>query len=444
MACSANKSNATAGIGSAILSANNGTAGPLLYDTVSSIFGQEGGWRTVKDYHVERLDVTPINTPAFGGIANFNMPKISDYVGRIQLLFTISFDVAGGAALPVKQGVVGGAGYAAIREVTLTYTSGNIQRITGDDLFLHDYLRTTSNDRNHLDNLTDLSNGVTSSAGTPLSVGLEGTGAIVGFEVSYVMNLPVWWSWSPKTYIPYLTLANDIKIDVEFQQTSKFLYSFGNGGASANTVSNVQLKDVKFRYESILVPQSQRAVLHDMVNSSQDGLLYKILDHERHAKEIIPAGSTKYILKLANLRSPTITIVFYCRLKAEVDEAAGDGSPGAQGPVYHNYQCVDKFHLRGNNGVIFPEVDSNYALHHINATHWHNDLQGKAIYSIPFTVTPMDYLNSTGGLDMGNLNNPSLVLEWAAPTAADMYLDVNAFTHNFVQIKGGDMIKLLH
>ena len=464
-------SNASQGAGA---QGNTGTGvmAPLLEDTVNCPFMHKG-WNTHSKYHIERLDVSPCCTASMGGITNFVIPKIQDQIGEVQLILKFRFDAIGSVADVAYRnfytaGLVPGACYAAIREVKVSYSTGATQRITGEEIYIFDHLRHSTNDKYLLDGLTDISNATAASANTEdstsrvsagfydpvVSGNIDGT----GIEVVYTVNLPLWWTLDPSLYLEYLTLANDLRIDVEFNPMNSILKV--NRGLNTNLpipdiangpdIRNAMLVSAKLRVMHIHLPNHRRLKLHQSVNQTQEGVLKKTVDYERHNRIGINAvGMTHYEVNLTNFRSPTIALIFYLRKKADVDSRvllgaagqAGRGQRATSGPTYWDLQTVGRHHLKGNNVILYPEVDDVYCRYYVGGRHWNNDTPSN-MYTINFTIDPQNVVDSTGSLDFGNIHNPTLVLDWDTPITGDYYLDVIALTHNFTQLKGGDMISV--
>lgn len=408
------------------------------------------GWEKSMPKHKEHLDTLPTNAGKLGSTTSFVIPKMQDYVGRVHLIFALGLDVVQNGLGTAAGGIVPGGCYQAIKSVTLSYSSGTVERFSGEDLLISDILRTTSNDKQLLNGLTDIANAIAFQGSVDGETQQQVVDKGAGFfpngtsnVVTYHLELPFYWTRHPRMYLPYLAMANDIHVTIEWYSQNHFIYGHTNliDQADPTRIENVALLGPKLRIEHIHVPNEQRRNEYSNVNETSEGVLFPLPERERHVKELIKEGTTVATINLSNLRSPSQSVVFFIRKASELTETFGDGTDGQRGPKHYNFHEVKSFHLRANNGIIVPERDHVYATRFLAAENWANDIP-LAIYPIDFADHPMDTLNHSGSLDFGNLHNPQLVITFNQQLDEDYCIDVLSHTHNYVQLKGGDIQRL--
>jgi len=446
MAAASSVSNSVAGLGNTALSANNSVFAPFLHDESRSPF-QYNGWAKVRNFAIDRLDVQPETAATFQGASEFRIPKTGDMLGPLQLMFNMEVADSGAGGAVGNYGLVGGAAYAAVQEVRMTYLSNLIQQFTGHDIFQLHSLLTEEEARVPLDQLTGFGLGATGLADTVAHAGAPGS-----VQRSYVLDLPVWWGWLGQMYLPYSMLAELLRIKVTWSSaqrvTSQDAASIAAGEAANLTTT---LSAVKMRVAYIHLTAAERAELEARVNGSQNGITYKSLEWEVQ-EQTLTNDLQSTDIALRTFRHPT---KFLSMVVRPASGPAGTGGVLGSGPNINDtepylYHDIDRYTVIANGSPIHPETDHNYAIHYLKPLYFSAKSRTQSIYTACWDANPEDFINSNGHRDFGNLHNPQMRIASDAGLLTNvragqsLVVTIWAWHHQAFSVQGGEITRVFN
>lgn len=266
---------------------------------------------------------------------------------------------------------------------------------------------------------------------TPITEGVGGGLTVLERQalatVSQSFVVPIWVPWRKfKKQLALVGIPNKIRVTV-------YLKPFAACGFSATvpfphtwTYSNVSL-----RTEGNDVDELKKAKYWDM---TKKGITIKMIDFETHAREVIPAATSQFRLKIRNIKNDTFNIYFYLRSVANIDDATQRDPFNFLAPL--SWQLMD-----GNQPMTDLITYTDFV-----RTQWNEmypDAPSNTGYCcIPFCPRAFVRLSEDdcyGSRAMVHYNNPELVINFAAPTGAPIYLDVIGEIHQQIINKLGDV-----
>ncbi len=271
---------------------------------------------------------------------------------------------------------------------------------------------------------------------TPITQGLGGgltdleRRALATTTQSFIV--PIWTPWRKfKKQLPMVGIPNKIRV-------SFFMKPFTQVGLTSVVphVHTWTYSNVTLRTEGNDVDEKKK---NFHWNASKDGLVIKTVDFEEHRREIIPSGTSTFRLKIRNVKNDCFNLYFVLRLVAALDD------PTVRDPWGYltaaSWQIVDgnqpmtdlityQDFVRTQWSEMYPDAESDLGYH-----------------CIPFCPRAFVRLSDDdcyGSRAFVHYNNPELVINFASPTAANIYLDLVGEIHNQLIFKLGDIRPLLN
>lgn len=190
--------------------------------------------------------------------------------------------------------------------------------------------------------------------------------------------------------------------------------------------------------------------LHLRRFDTNQGVIYKILDVEQQLRQSIAAAAGVYTIKLDNFRLDSQFIMFYVRKNTidvpwAVDRMQSDTTATiltAVNPDVSALLPITSFRVIANGKTIIDTCTDRENRHHWRKLYFPGGQVGEPIYFIPFSEMLRDHRNVVNFQNLANLG--TLELELTMPVAAvARFVDVYNICHNIVQMKMGDIIRLL-
>lgn len=472
------------------LGANTGVQDIFFFGTQLSPFAYKG-WTTSTNFMIERKDYEPINTTNFNNTVIFQYPQDTDLAGPPALVITLpriivgtnsgnTFTGTGGSNVSGNTGTqaamtnhryIEGAGLHLIENITITYGSNLLQTIRPEDLEiradLYEQTETLQYTKELMGFIGENSHNSDVTAGEAHVI-----------NRTYTIHLPtVFWGISPNQWLPVFLLkdVNNLRINVKLKSWNSIVTAsvatLTSGGATISpphthiqTVATGVTPDsstpleVRLRCVNVHLTGFEKDYFVSLAGSrgtregtEDDGLLYKFQDVERHERNIIASGTTKYSLKLTNFKSPTTQLIFILRPVNKVDAAwpytastSVSLADQRQDPSDAQYKQIDYNTITANGMDLCRRQNYRDTTLSEMLLYYPNGFK-KNIYVRVFNdLTPTDELNCVGSINFMNLNNPTLSLEFLTALNGDHYLDVYAKTHQVIQMVNGQLHRLFN
>lgn len=241
-------------------------------------------------------------------------------------------------------------------------------------------------------------------------------------QTFYIPVLP-WWArgQNPSHFLPIKNIAAKCvtRIDVYFKNYNMFLIA--DSGTPSITMTSLQMLT---RFYHVTTPQ--KIAIGQLVSK---GYQVKMIDTtQKIEQQVLLAGSTEYIIKLDNLRSPVSELYFIIRLQSDVTTQNGS--------KYWNLQPSLTWDLEGSgtyivrNGIINQAVNL-YILNSEKYRGFGQDL----VYGWVWSWMPVEGASSfLGSFDFSNIVNPILRLDFSTAPSVNLQLDLYTCVDNTVQI----------
>jgi hypothetical protein len=181
--------------------------------------------------------------------------------------------------------------------------------------------------------------------------------------------------------------------------------------------------------------------------------LYKILDLEVQQRQTVAATAGVFTIKLDNFRLDSQFIMFYIRKNNidtawSVDRMQSDATGSvifAPAPDVSALLPMTSFRLIANGKVIVDPCTDIENRSHWRKMYFPGSQIAEPIYFIPFSEMLRDHRNVVNFQNLANLG--TLELELTLPVApvgvTGRLVDIFNVCHNIVQMKMGDIIRLL-
>lgn len=468
------------------LGANTGVQDIFFFGTQLSPFAYKG-WTTSTNFMIERKDYDPINTTNFNNTIIFQYPQDTDLGGPPALVITLprivppaDTDAGTGTTSAVAAGAytgaqnrltnhryIEGAGLHLIDNITITYGSNLLQTIRPEDLELRADLYEQTETLQYTKELMGF-------VGTAAASHTSDIGATERDKIrrTFIIHLPtVFWGISPNQWLPVFLLkdVNNLRINVKLKTfnsivtadvatgqsaSSQFLRTVSSGVAADNSTP----LEVRLRCVNVHLTGFEKDYFVSLAGSrgtregtEDDGLLYKFQDVERHERNIITSGTTKYSLKLTNFKSPTTQLIFILRPVNKVDAQWPYSSSltvsyanTVQDPSDASYKEIGYNTITANGMDLCRRQNFRDTTLSEMLLYYPNGFKKNIFVRVFNDLTPTDELNCVGSINFMNLNNPTLSLEFLDALDQDHYLDVYAKTHQVIQMVNGQLHRLFN
>lgn len=479
------------GASNAVLGVNAGAFAPLLLSRQTSAFDYLGYIRHA-NFVITHTDVEPLNSAVPGGVVNLELPHNGDLLGPIQVMYTAQYQAFARAGAAFNSVVaspyaswVGGVGYRGHDTIEAKYGSHRVYYAEHLEHFLEDALYTNQEAAFPKDLITGLESGRLGiddhkvKSGLAAGAAVTSGGAITQTGVAPVTvtkdiihDIPVPWAKTTRTYAPYFSLANKLRLNmrltahVNLLDTNLPTTAGGVADPAGIVTSSFAVVNYKLRCTFVHISDEKRAQLNAVINGTKAGLFHKISVWETQKNELIVDAPTPLVEKtinLTNLRAPVQAIYFVLRKTIYASPNPASAAPYASQPYF--FVDVDRYRYMNSAGDMFPEVDHKWALFYYRPRHHTNKLSTFSCYPAIFTLTAERHTDSFGFIDFGNTHSPRLVIKRdsgltgatqanppgpfnnglaAAYDSSNVIVDVVALTSQFYSYQGGDWKQVIN
>lgn len=426
---------------------NNAKHGNLaqVYTSSDSIWEPKSFARTNIFATDNTFSSKPTGAPAtFGGIDRFRFRKRGGRVSRVWMKISIT---AGVVAAANRAAYVDDLGQLILDDLRLEYASKEIQNYNGE--FLKAYKRLMEH------SITQEHYHATNFAGLPPGAGGSEATREANVSAATVIFPELEWFYFTRSEDYAQTpeaLSSELELVVRYQRLERLVYArviaTGLTPAVDPFTTRPTISESLLFTQLIHCPGPEKE-MHLRRFDSPQGLLFKILDIEQQVRQSIPLAAGVHTIKLDNFRLDSQFIMFFVRAvtidtdwaidRMQSDTTAtiltGGGSVAALLPV-------TSFRLIANGkAIVDPCTDiENRAVW--RKLYFPGSQIAEAVYFIPFGHALRDHRNVVNFQNLANLG--SLELELTMPVSATTRLvDIYNVCHNAVQMKMGDIIRLL-
>ncbi len=378
-------------------------------------------WGVVKEYTQEYIDRSPVNGTT---LTVTDATQTSSWVLKPQedLILSTLFKrrVSQLAGADASRRFVDYYGYFSINEVRVSYQNRDLYRVTGEELYLIHRLFLSTNPSTAVDDL--VAGNLTDAERITLAADVNGQ----------EIYTPLWllpWMQGQRHGLLIGQLPSEVHIDIIHERESKVIQSTDAMSATSHSLSEIAL-----RTESVHIHPDDRGALERMVNDpNTDGVVYKIIDIEKHTRVAVGAADTTTSIQLSNVRNPVSWFALTFRDQADVNSA----DPSTADPT--DFKAITNFRLltAGSDETVRTVTDKFRSW--INGTHF-SGFPNPKIYTWSFARAPEDLVNASGLRALANLVNPTLEVNYSAPGSA-RYIDAYFFVHNTIQHHRGSLVK---
>jgi hypothetical protein len=229
------------------------------------------GYVRTSNFQLDLQDVEPQSAASFGSTAQFIIPKAADLLGPLDLMVEFEQSTGLGSAIANDKaafvGWVESVGYAMIEHITFAVGSHDVERISGDQLYLINELMRSDEHRfaKHIgktgrplvrancsgsawspvydtDTLSNSNNRLIANridaSGVETSVHYDGKKLIIPLGLFFTKH--------PSVYFPLAAIAgcNDIRISIKFRSYKELIQIVTNQTVSNNSVTTAAPLDL--------------------------------------------------------------------------------------------------------------------------------------------------------------------------------------------------------
>lgn len=398
-----------------LTSFNTGFLDTLLLEPDRSPFDYHG-FNATSHYAQDHIDYDPSNAPAgFNSTAYITQPRGDYIIGKVQLTFTVS---AIAKATGTYARLMDFGAYQCIESIQCK--QGNVDLISPyietDDLVL---LYNMSLDRDERDH-TDLNIGANLSSAERDSAALA--------NQNFLVELPVWWSDHPGMYLNMKPFNKDLQYQIKFRSLVDVIETDATTPSSdvTATISNIKLRVFHYTQpEQVL--NRQTALTDSRMPNQASGQLKKTVYWEKQLNNVLTSGSQAFTVKLDGIKGNVIDWCFIVRPSANIN-------PGNANQDRLTFVNIASWELYDGNTLVIRNVDSQYNRMYLYP-HWYSGVPGNYIFGYSYSLTPENFLNSTGHLTHGSFKDPKLKVYFSGATGTTYRLDFFARSHQFIQHK---------
>lgn len=383
----------------------------------------------------------------FAQTDRFRLRKRGGRVGKVWMKITIGPSVLAVVVPAVRAAWADDLGQLILGNVRMEYASKEIHAYPGE--LVKAYKRLLEHD------ITREHYGATNFALLPPGVG----GSEAVREANLTNGCTVFpeleWLFFTKFEDYAMTpeaLSSEVELVVDYTPIEQLVYARNAAGAIpvGNIFTTRPTITESLCFTQLIHTPGPEKELHLRRFDTDQGVLYKILDHEQQVRQPIPAAAGTFTVNLDNFRLDCQFILFFLRFDTILTPWAVDRMQVATSDtiltgVAQNVSAltpITSFRLIANGKTIVdPCLDiENRAVW--RKMYFPGSQIAEWIYFIPFGEMLRDARNVVNFQNLANLG--SLVLEVTVPAAASpRLLDAYNICHNIVQKKKGDIIRLL-
>jgi len=389
--------------------------GELFAQGIQHSYFAPEAWQVISDKIRDMQIQTQTQNLSFGQTVTFEIDKTGTLAEDIKLDLTLSAITGNGGGTYAR--ACDFLGLALIRQVQLTYQQNTIQTYDNNMLFLK---HVRDHDITHRQVFTsNLAGGLTPAQ--------RNTRATAPQKVRTYVK-PYW--YGNKGHNPIITaLANRYKFKFQLANLQDFIQT---DYASVNC----SIQQADFVNETINTVGDERDQFSAMTFAAK-GISYLIEDTHSTGYIKIPAGTQKIAVSLQGFVLPFSSIYFTLQRDADVSIPYQKKQFELPLAVFNN---IDNYTFRDGTNAIFQtfhgtsDVADIYQKHHCGSQ-WgvYGPLGG-------YWATEIADLKNVnlGSFNAANINNFQLYIEFKAPLAEDLQLNVTLFEHNWVNHQGGE------
>ena len=373
--------------------------------------------------HREEVDVTAQTPAAYGSTIVYEIPRNSDYIGQVQLLFQLGALASTGAGANYPRWS-DGLGYLLIDQVRVSHGSNHLQTLTGLDIAkIHQMTRSSD------DNYEDLTRSNLQS-----NVAQRAANAAAAHEV--IVPLPLFWTAQPRTYLPNHSkvVRQDLRIEVTLKALTQLAET--DGSDLTGTPSSVVL-----RVEQIHVGATEQAQVQQEQNGknaslSVPGYARMVTTYERQDNIAVAAVTTEQTFALNQLRHPTKAIQFTVRDNADVPS----GLTATRDEF--NYQQLASWSMDAQGRTLVIPRTHLYSLFYYNNRFYSAD-PSKNIYAASWSFNPQATADQFGYLNFNSISQPTLKITMPASWAVAGRLDQMSVVFNIYVLTAAGELRML-
>ncbi len=374
-------------------------------------------WKKTINHIIDRRDIPAESTGNFGSQTVYKLSKVAEKVSKIQHIVTTSaFTRTGGTFARFCDYV----GFEMHDRIELSYAGNPLQTLYGLQLYLWHRMHKR---QDKADAEAILVGGNLTTTQRNDTSGGRGTAA-----QTFYVDLPFFFTYETHNSFPILVLAEELRIEVHYKTVPQIVQSDATLG---NVTVNVTNQELRVTYVHNI--QKERDILKVGVNS-ENGVLFPILDVERQPLYLITSGSTTAQIKLTNPKSPCTYFQFVLRQNADINSAT-------YGNIFNNFQAITSWDAEANNNPLVRLVEHDYQMYYINPLYYEGTPRD-FVYGHSFSLMPENKMDAHGSNYFAMQNNPLININFTSAIGSNWYFDGFFYVHNYIQVKGPDVVKI--
>ena len=393
--------------------ANSGVQDPFLWNTANDPFYPKE-WDTTNVFMFDWRDISPTNAITKpSDVGYFKLPKISDRIAKVRFVGDATLTVTGGTYLRFVDWI----GCFSMAKVDVSYNGNPLQTITSFQMYQR---LTQEEDEQDVFAAAGLAGGLLPRSAREAAVNASlGTG-IFHFE----FDLPLFFTVDPSYSLQTIALANELSVDITMNSLGNIVET--DGTTPVVTFSNVKLSLLALHATPLDRAKTLKTSMAD------DGFIYKFCDYVTQTYAS-PANETAPNIQLTAIRAPVIDLRITRQRDSKINSTTYGNDPTA-------FEYISNVNVQANGTDVFKnQLGSDILLYHNRL--FHRGPVGSKKYSVSHAVEPDHKVHSTGSLNYGNLNAPTVVLTQQAINETT-WIYVTGVEANFIQLKAGDIIKV--
>jgi major capsid protein len=390
--------------------ANSGVQDPFLWNTENDPFFPKE-WDTTNVFMFDWRPIKPTNSvTAPSQVGYWKLPKISDRIAKVRFEGDVVVTATGGTYLRL----VDWFGVRVIKKIDVSYNGNLLQTITAKQMYDRMIIEDDEQDVHAAGVL----------AGGNWTKSQRENAVAGGATWHFQWDLPLFFTVDPSYALQTIALSNEISIDVTIEDPGKLVET--DGTSPVVTLSNIQLSILALH----ATPMDRAKTLKSSM--MEDGFIFKFVDYVSQQYQS-PANETAPSIQLTAIRGPVIDLRTTRQRDSNINSTTFANDPNV-------YELIPHVNEQANGSDVFRNELGNSMLFYHNRL-FHRGPVGSRIYSISHAIEPDHKIHSTGSLNYGNLNAPTVVLTQPAINEVT-WIDICGVESNFIQLKGGDIIKI--